>query len=92
MSVLQRLASGEARLADTGIAVSIVSFGSSQGSAVKGLDVAQDFFLNWGMSALKQHSPDLLTRISARCFVGTAAAEQDKEHIRTPHALLEYAL
>lgn len=44
---------------------------------MKGLDIAQDFFLNWGLPYLKENFPDLLGRISAGRFSGSDVLRAD---------------
>lgn len=40
-------------------------------NSVKGLEIAKDFFLNWGLPFLKKEFPELPSRISAGRFLGS---------------------
>ncbi len=44
---------------------------------MKGLDVAEDFFFNWGLSNIKENFPDLLGRISVGRFSGSDVLRAD---------------
>jgi hypothetical protein len=46
---------------------------------MKGLDVAEDFFLHWGIPALEEEFPDLLRRISAGRFSGSDVLRADDD-------------
>lgn len=46
---------------------------------MKGLDIAQDFFFNWGLPLLKEDYPNLLKRISAGRFSGSDVLRADDD-------------
>ncbi len=50
---------------------------SEKNGNMKGLDIAKDFFLHWGLPALEEEFSDLLGRISAGRFSGSDVLHAD---------------
>lgn len=46
---------------------------------MQGLDIAEDFFLNWGLPALQENFPDLVTQLSAGRFSGSDVLRADDQ-------------
>lgn len=46
---------------------------------MKGLDIAKDFFLNWGLPSLQENFPDLLERMSVGRFAGSDVLHADDD-------------